>query len=1064
MKAFLRFVLAHTVPVNLLFLLLMVVGIIVLFNLPVERYPNVNMGKVIITTVFPGASPEDVEVLVTQEIEEALDDLEYLEFIQSTSYRERSSIVVKFIDDSDYDDLFDQLRIKVLSVMNELPASIDPPTFTVANVDDWLPAIAVDLYGDRPNRALTLMAEEVKIALRQVAGVKEVQLDGEFTREFHVFLDPGQLNKHGLTFDDVVTALNQANVSFPAGSYTNENGEFLVVVDEHYRTRQEIADTIIRRDGDGSYVTVGQVMSDARMSYRDPYVITSANGKDCVSLKVVKTRQGSSLDIVAEVEKIVEHFRPALAKEGVNIALSQDQRIVIYDSIRTLGLNLLCGVVLLTLLIWVFMGLRNALLTTVGIPFSFLVTMIFMYVSGNSLNEITLFAFVLISGIIVDDAIVVVENIYRHLQEGESLVDAVINGTAEVAFPVISAISTTIAAFLPMLIMSGSTGEFFAQIPKAVSFALVASLLECLIILPPHFVDWPGKHYAVADALKHPARKERKIMAAIRSFTNRVVGLALRFRYTSLIMVFLAFLVAILILGLSVSGKSSLIRIKFFPDEYTLYYVELEGPLGTPIETTSEKLKEITRIVLQGGPGQVQSAKGTAGFYLNEDYQPVFGGNLGHIAIELPPKEKQEFPENVGKDPILYLDHMQNKLSPFSSGGWAVRVRAEKGGPPMGKDINIRVVGTNPLSVERLAENVKQFLKEEDGIAPSLMDLTDDRGQSNRVYRYHVLPQRAAEFELSVAQVAALAASVLDGRYVGKFRTTDEDVDMKARINEAYLEQPETSLNLPLLQHPSGPVRLGDLAVIDSYLEPGQLQRFQNNRSVTIKANLRPGASISTPSVVESVRSYYLTIKHQYPGAELNFSGEFETTRRSYTSLTFAFLIALLIIYLILATQFKSYLQPLIILSAVVFALIGVVFGKLVTQGLFTVNSFVATVGVTGVVVNDSLVLIDFINRGYRRGLSRREAIEEGIRVRLRPVLLTTLTTTLGLLPMALGIPDYSIVWGTMASTFVTGLCTATFLTLFIVPIEWELLMGLKLKLASRRESRKQRKALNRQD
>ncbi|MDY0040356.1 MAG: efflux RND transporter permease subunit [Desulforhabdus sp.] len=1054
MKAFLRFVLAHTVPVNLLFLLLIVVGIIALYNLPVERYPNVNMGKVVITTIFPGASPEDVEVLVTREIEEALDDLEHLEFIQSTSYRERSSITVKFIDDSDYDALFDELRLKVLSVMNELPDSIDPPIFTVVNVDDWLPAIAVDLYGDRSNRALTLMAEEMKIALRQIRGVKEVQLDGEFTREFHVFLDPGQLDKYGMTFDDVVTALNQANVSFPAGSYTNEHGEFLVVVDEHYRSRQEIADTIIRRDGDGSYVTVAQVMSDARIAYRDPYVITSANGKDCVTLKVIKTREGSNLDIVAEVEKIVEHFRPALAKEGVQVALSQDQRIVIYDSLRTLGLNLLCGIVLLMLLIWIFMGLRNALLTTVGIPFSFLVTMIIMYVTDSSLNEITLFAFVLISGIIVDDAIVVVENIYRHLQEGESLVDAVTNGTSEVTFPVISATSTTIAAFLPMFIMTGSTGEFFAQIPMAVSFAIIASLLECLIILPPHFVDWPGKHYAAADALRHPAAKERKVMAIIRSFTNRVVGLALRFRYTSLMAVLLAFVATMLILGLSISGKASLIRIKFFPDEYTLYYVELEGPLGTPIEATSEKLKEITGVILQGGPGQVQSAKGIAGFYLNEDYQPIFGPNLGHVAVELPPRERQEFPANAGKDPILYLDDVRGKLSCFRSGGWTVQVRPEKGGPPIGKDINIRVVGTNPHSVERLAENVKNYLKQENGIAPSLIDLTDDRGQPNRVYRYHVQPQRAAEFDLSVSQVAALAASVLDGRYVGKFRTADEDVDMKVRIDQAYLKQPESSLNLPLLQHPSGPVRLGELTIIDSYLEPGQLHRFQNNRTVTIKANLRPGAPTSVPSVVEMVRSYYQTIKHQYPGAELNFSGEFETTRRSYTSLTYAFLIALLIIYLILATQFRSYLQPLIILSAVVFALIGVVFGKLVTQGLFTVNSFVATVGVTGVVVNDSLVLIDFINRAYRRGLSRREAVEEGIRVRLRPILLTTLTTTLGLLPMALGIPDYSIVWGTMASTFVTGLCTATFLSVFIVPLEWELLMGLNLKVAGWRENR----------
>jgi len=241
-------------------------------------------------------------------------------------------------------------------------------------------------------------------------------------------------------------------------------------------------------------------------------------------------------------------------------------------------------------------------------------------------------------------------------------------------------------------------------------------------------------------------------------------------------------------------------------------------------------------------------------------------------------------------------------------------------------------------------------------------------------------------------------------------------------------------------------VRLGDLTRTESYTEPNKLDRYQNSRALTLTANIKPAAPTSTPAVVNKIRSYYQTIEDKYPGAEINFSGEFESTRRSYISLAYAFSVALLTIYVILATQFRSYLQPLIILSAVVFSLIGVVLGKFVTQGLFTVNSFIAVVGVTGVVVNDSLVLIDFINKRYRAGLSRREAIDEGIRVRLRPILLTTLTTTLGLLPMAIGIPSYSVVWGSMASTFVTGLCTATFLTLFIVPIEWDLLMGLKLR------------------
>lgn len=1058
MKPFFHHVLRQSVLVNLLFMLSMAVGFFALFDLPIERYPNVHMGKVQITTIFPSASPEEVETLVTHEIEEALDDLESVEFVQSTSYRERSVIMVKFIDDTDYKRLYDELRLKILSIMNELPRQVDPPGFTEIEVNHWLPAVSVNLVGNRSNRALSLMAEEMKLHLRQIPGVKEVELNGEYTREFHVSVNPSLLDKYGVTFDEVARALTESNISVPAGDYTSEVGEFVIVVDERYRSRRQVADTIIRRDSDGSFVKVSDIMHDAYMSYRDPYVMTSVNGKDCVTLKLVKTRDGNVLDILPAVEGVVERFKPVLEKEHVEVVLTQDQRINVNDSISTLGMNLLVGICLVSVLIFFFMGLRNAVLTVIGIPFSFLVTMIFMWLTNNSLNEITLFSFVLVSGIVVDDAIVVVENIYRHLQEGNPIKEAVVNGTAEVAGPVIAATSTTVAAFLPMLIMSGSTGEFFAQIPIAISAAIAASLFECLIILPSHYMDWPGRGFAERQAEEvHHAGKEQRFMALLLKGTNKLVGLTLRYRFTSLGVVFVAFALAIAIMIVSVLGIMPLIKIKFFPDEYTYYYIELEGPVATPIEVTNQKLKEISVFMLPGRPGQLQSATAMAGFYVNEDYQAVFGSNLGHIIVEMPAKEDQDFPENQKNDPILHIEYVRKHLSRFQADGWTVRVRAEKGGPPTGKDINVRVVGPNPDMVHDLAKDIYAFLRDNEKIAPFLIDLDDNRGRPNRVYRFKVDKTRAAEYGLTPLAVAQLAGSVLDGRFVGEFRAVDEDVDLKLKIHKDYLDTPEAALSVPLVQHPSGPVRLGDLTRSESYMEPNRLERYQSNRAITLTANIKPGAPTSTPAVVNTIRSYYGQIKGKYPGAEINFSGEFESTRRSYTSLAYAFFVALLVMYLILATQFRSYLQPLIILSAVFFSIIGVVFGKLITQGLFTVNSFIAVVGVTGIVVNDSLVLIDFINKRYRSGMSRREAIREGIRIRLRPILLTTLTTTLGLTPMALGIPSYSLVWGAMASTFVTGLCTATFLTLFIVPIEWNLLMGLKLRVEGWRKREEDR-------
>jgi len=1050
-----RMTLGQKVFVNLLFILLMVVGVFCVFELPVERYPDVRMGKVIISGFLPGASPDEVETLVTRKVEDALEDLENVEFIRSRSFRQRASIMVKFLDDTDYDTLYDEMRFKVLSIQNDLPAEMDPPTFMVIRVSEWLPVIAVNLVGDRLNRALTLMAEEMKIPLQRIDGVKEVQIEGEYSREFHVSLDSQKLMRLGVTFDEVGKALEGANISVPAGDFVSEYGEYVIVVDEKFRSRDEIASTIIRRDLDGSFVTVGDVLYDAGMSYRDPFVISSVNGKDSIAVKIIKTPDGNALDIGAEVENVVAGFQSILDKEGVEAVLTQDQRVYINENISTLGSNLLVGIFLVCGCIWVVMGFRNAMLTTIGVPFAFLVTMIIMWLTGNSLNEITLFSFVLVSGIIVDDAIVVVENIYRHVQEGKALKEAVIDGASEVFLPVLAATSTTVAAFLPMLIMSGSTGEFFAQVPKAVSFAIFASIIECLFILPPHFLDWPGARRLEKEIRTHARRaSDPKFLIKLKEVTEVVLQFSMKHKWKSLLVVFGTFLMALVIFGVSVSGVMPLLRIKFFPDEYSLYYVSMEGPVGVDVYTSSQKAKEVSSFIKAFGPGTTKSCSGLGGMDINEDYESVFGSNRAIITVELPAKGEQSFIENPDNDPLLLLDVVREKLKRFETDGWTLRVWPEKGGPPAGKDVNIRVLGPDQESVLGLKEEVYAWVKNNENLAPYLYDFMADTGTDNRVFRFSPVPSLVSEYGLTPAQVVLLAGGILDGRFVGKFRVEDEDVDLRMKIAKRYLEQPEDALDIPVLEDDEGPVRVGDLVEVETYREPGQLNRFQGQRAVTLTANIRSDAPVSASTVVHDVKGFYETIQGKYPGATLNFAGEYESTGRSFTSLLYAFLIAIMIIYMILACQFQSYIQPVIILSAVAFALTGVVFGTFLTRSLFTVNSFIATVGVTGVVVNDSLVLLDFINRLYEAGYSRAEAIREGVRIRLRPILLTTLTTTLGLLPMALGIPYYSLVWGTMATTFVTGLCVATTLTLFIMPIEWDLIMRRKERKEAKRAAK----------
>ena len=765
MTSVVRFSLSQRVLFNLFFVLLMVVGVWAMLNSPVERYPNIHFGKVMIDTYYPGASPQDVEALVTIKIEDALENLDNVEYIRSNSYRERSNILVKFIDDSDYEKGYDELRLKVHGILQDLPAEIDPPQFNFLDVNDWFPVLSVNVVGNLSNRTLTLVAEELKSKLVQIEGIKEIKLTGEFTREIHVLLDPSLMQTHGVTFDQAAQALEGFNVLIPAGDYTTEGSEFMLRVDERFRTRQQIMDTIIRLDADGSFVRIQDIASNAVLSHREPFIISSVNGEDSVALQLIKTRKGNAVTIAQQAKHIVEENRGRYTDDNIRLVVTQDSTVKIKDSIRVLGYNLLLGIILVCILIWAVMGFRNAALTTIGIPFAFLVTMAIMYLTGNSINEISLFSFILVSGIVVDDAIVVVENIYRHVQAGKQVEKAVVDGAAEVFLPVVSATLTTIAAFLPMLIMTGSIGEFFAIMPKAVTYALAASLIECLLILPIHYLDYgprrPHEHkrdrqYRVSSGNVQLDIEDTPFMTLNRKFFNRLLELVLRHRFPAMALLALGFLVGMFIALASLSGKMNFIRITFFPDDYSIYYVEVDGPAGTPIETTHALLKRISAEIMKDGEGKADSAQAVAGFYINEDYNPVWGNHLGHVVVSLPALKKRRFQDFPKNDILAHLDTMRNRLAKYSESGFALRIRAEKDGPPSGKDVSIRLLGAHVEQVQHLTDRITEYLRSEKKIGPALIGLSDDQGKPGRVLQFKIDSEKTAEYNLPSVRLRPL--------------------------------------------------------------------------------------------------------------------------------------------------------------------------------------------------------------------------------------------------------------------------------------------------------------------
>jgi len=1057
MKPVVKFSIKQSVFLNVVFVILVVAGAFSMYTIPVENMPTVDMGKVFIYTTYYGASAEDVEQLVTIKIEDALDGLEDVEYIQSRSFRNFSSVLVKFNDDSDYKDLYDELRFRTLNIKDELPQGADEPTFMYLDTHVWIPVIVVNIAGDIPQRSLKLFAKELKAQIMSIPDVRNVKIEGEYEREFHVSVDPARLRKLGVTFMQVADAIRALNTKIPTGRFRTGLTEYMLDAGDRLNSQEEVLDVIVRRDGDGNFIRVRDLVTSARASHRDPSVIPSVNGEDTLRLHITKEERGNSVTITKLIKETTAAYEKAHLQDGIRIVLNQDSTIEINDSINTLGGNLLIGMSLVLLVLWVTIGFRNAMLTAVGIPFAFLCSIIIMRLAGVSLNTIALFAFVLVTGIMVDDAVIIMENVYRHIQMGKTKKDAVIDGTAEVMLPVISSALTTVLAFLPMLIMSGSTGEFFSYVPKTVTYALCASLFEALLILPIHILDWGPKPQIknVVSEDEDPFHHLRKgLFAPFWKGYHFLMRTFLAHKFITLTSVFLLFSVSVAILILSATGIMPLIKVQFFPGNYFRYHVTVALPAGSALEKTDAAVRDLSRNIMSGGPGQAQSASGSAGFYEDEDYQRHNGHNFGQIVVTLPEDKVREFPDNPQNDPMRHLDYIRRQIDAHITSAFindeqkpSVKVFEESDGPPTGKDVNIRVTAITMEMALEAADAVMAFMKADPAL-DALADVADDRPDYHKTVRYIPKQEAVSEYGLSADMVISMAASALNGYNAGTYRTIDEEIDLMVRLTRADdpanshkigIASPTDILDVPVVEHSASPILLRDLVKIEYVREASVRSRYKGEPTITITADIKEGSKLSPGVVQKTVSAWFKAQAVEFENVSLSYGGEFEATSRSFRSLFFAFFIAVLLIYMVLSSQFNDYFQPLIIISAVPFAIIGVVMGLFFTRTVFTVGSFMAVVGLAGVAVNDSLLIIEFINVRRRIGRSLREAVIEACAARMRPVLITTVTTILGLLPMAIGFPYKSISWAPMATAFVAGLASATILTLLIVPVEYEL-------------------------
>ncbi len=1038
-----RFSVQQVVLVNLLFVVFIVAGVVVYHALPVDVYPDISLDTAVIRTDWYGASAEDVERLITKKIEDEVEDVAGLSRIVSYSQQDFSAVGVKFDEElkpEAFEASFQAVRER-LDRVQDLPDTAEPPELTRLTVGEIWAVVQVGVIDEAEvgEKVIRQIARNLKDRLREVEGVAKVRITGDRERQLHVLVDKDQLEKYGLSLTDVAQILSTTNQNIPAGTLEitadgaapgadgtdASDGELVMRAVGDLAAPEALRDVIIRKSPTGAHVRLGD-LAEIREGFERRIFDARFDGKPCMLLDVAKEHQADAVELRDRIDAFLTEYQEKHVRNGVRIAFTNDSTVMIRSRLNVLKRNLGVGMILVFSAMWMFIGLRNSMLALVGIPFAFLCAFLFMWMIDVSINAVSVFSLVLVSGIIVDDAIVVLENIYRHVQEGKPLQAAVIDGTGEVLWPVCTATATTLGAFLPMLIMPGVIGKFFAIIPKTVTVALIASLFECLIILPAHYLDWGprGKKKVGRDRLDHerPAGSIARLGLKLRGAYERLLTEVLGVRYL--------FAVVLVVAVVFAMQASRFLRVEMFPSDFPLFIVDVNArPEASLRETT--RITDRMFTVFDEFPDDIRRYSCGLGVQFNEDSQLLQRPNIAQVWVELSQQAQEK------RDPEAVMNAVRDALLAWMArtpdhGIESIRVWPIQDGPPVGKPVAIRVEHNDYGVAAGIAERIKGRLRQIDGV----YDVTDNLDLGQHEVRLTLDEAQAAEHGLTFLDAATVLRGANEGLLAGIYKDTeyDEDVDIMVKYARGYRRSINDMLDADVRAPDGALVKLGQIASVQFDQTYAALYHYNTRRAVLVTANIDTERGADATSVNRLIQAEFSPLTEQIDDLNIVSGGQYEETHKSFASLRYAAVISVCVIYLVMAAQFRSYLQPIVVIMAIVFGAVGMTLGLVAHGYPFSVVTAVAMVGLCGVAVNDAIVLISFVNDERNRGTPVFEAVCIACRRRARPIVLTTVTTVLGLLPMALGLGGYSKIWSPFATIMCYGLSAATVLTLVLVP------------------------------
>lgn len=1026
MKSLITFFIRNSLFGDLISFFVIAVGIFSLFQIRRDAFPNINFDVIVINTIYPGASPEEIEKLITNPIEQDLKEVDGIKKLQSQSTEGRSYILAQLDPDQTTET---KAKEDIKSAIDQITfpeQSEDPKVFALETKQQ--PIIQVSLSSEESEMKLREVAKRLEKKLERLPGVAKISYNGLQDLEIHVHADPKKLKAYRVSLDEMIQAIRAQNVSVPAGTLdpdpsTQIKAEKIVRTIGEYETPDDVGQTVIRANDLGQGVRVQDV---AKVFYalEKKQTINKTNGVPSINLTVIKKEKADAITLVDLVKQEVDEFKKTENSIVFSSSFVDDISTYIRNRISVLSNNMIWGLVLVCLTLTLFLPWKVSLIVTAGVVLSFFGTIAYFHYAGYSLNLLSLLGIIIVSGMLVDDAIVVSDNVSRYMSKGLSATEAALKGALQIWPAVSASVLTIIVAFLPMMFMSGIFGKFVREIPLGVVIALFISLAETIFLVPQHFAT-----FVKLKDFERPLepRGLSKIRFRFQDWWDqtliprysRIVKTLVLHRYKTMGATF-GLLVVIAVLS------ALFLKFILFPAEgIEIFFIRARAPVGITLDEASQRIKSVEKVVAQLPQEELEHFVTTVGLHQQEPDDPNTrrGPEYTQIIVYLTPDNLRE------RTAQQIIDSLRGPISKVQ-GYEEIKFDRVNPGPPVGKPVSIGVQGEKYDEILIAARALQKEITAIKGVQDIENSYTPGKPE------IHVIPLRseAAAASLNANIMGQAVRAAVDGIIATSIQRLDEEVDIRVSFHDETNTPSQVISKIEVLNPQGNLIPLNRIARIEEKTGILSYEHTDNRREVKVTADVNTDI-ISSASANKRIRDEILPgFSKKFPQVRAVFGGEDEDTQESLKSLVQAFVIALIAIFLILVLTFGNLIQPFLILLTVPLGIIGTLVSLLLLRQPLSFMAILGIIALAGVIVNNSIIYIDFVNQARKEGASLAKSIIEAAVIRARPIFLTVMTTVVGVLPTVHGIGGQDLFVTPIAIALGYGLLFGSILTAFVFP------------------------------